>query len=177
MSVGSSSIGDMANADDGSDWLTPLLTEAADGLEAIVAKVVVGPDHEAAAVQAGQALLKAIEATNDLDDGDDAAGIAVATAHMTLIGWLVGARDDGIDPIQAMTWVRGAVDDKIARKAVLDTAGLIGHPSSDGDLTISELFDRWGPVTYTSLILLAAGVAATAGAGDAHWLRQFDPEK
>lgn len=53
-------------------------------------------------------------------------------------------------------------------------SGLIGYPLAP-DLTVSQVHDELGPVAIAAMIWLAAGVTASAGGGDANWLRQFDP--
>jgi hypothetical protein len=60
-----------------------------------------------------------------------------------------------------------------AAAAVHELGGLVGHPLAP-DVTLSEAGDHLGSLTIPALIWLAAAVTATAGAGDAHWLRQLD---
>lgn len=137
------------------------LAITADGLEFLVAGIVRDQDPA-----------MAVAAVDELASGEQAGELAIGVAFAVLTGWLVGARDHGIDAGAAIDWAGERLGADAAR-AVYELSGLIGYPLAP-EVTLTEVGDRLGPLAFPALIWLTAAVAATAGAGDAHWLRQFD---
>jgi hypothetical protein len=92
----------------------------------------------------------------------------------TLMRWLTAARESGaVDPTASLTWVRESLDWPYNLQAE-SAAGIIGQPSTLAPEIPAEMHQFFGPMFATVMIWLAAGIVATAGDGDAHWLRQFD---
>lgn len=106
-----------------------------------------------------------------LDDDDDAE--VLVTVNACLLGWLVGAREAGIRSSAAVAWANANLSEDAAA-ATERVSGLIGYTLIP-DLTVSQVHDELGPLAIAAMIWLAGGVAASAGGGDANWLRQFDP--
>ena len=99
--------------------------------------------------------------------------MGVALAFAVLAGWLAGAREHGIDAEAAIDWIERHLDEE-AGAAAHELGSLIGHTTAP-DLSVEDAEERLGPVLIPALVWLAAGVVATAGGGNAHWLRRFDP--
>ncbi len=141
-----------------------LVDEAADSLERLVASMLRDHDPDAA-----EGFLTGILA----DEKDDqAAEFTLSVLLGVAAGWLVAARDSGVDPAGALDWIKTRLghDPAIAAYQISRFVGHAGAPEftvrSERDWLESELFP--------AMIWLAAGVAATGGSGDAYWLRQFD---
>lgn len=137
------------------------LAVTADGLEFLVAGIVRDQDPAVA-----------VAAVDELAADEQAGELAIGVAFAVLTGWLVGARDHGIDAGAAIGWAEERLGGDTAA-AVRELGGLVGHPLAP-DVTLAEVGDRLGPLMIPALVWLAAAVTATAGAGDAHWLRRFD---
>ncbi|MEU8924227.1 hypothetical protein AB0D10_25335 [Kitasatospora sp. NPDC048545] len=108
-------------------------------------------------------------------EGEEAAGLMASLLFGALAGWLAGAREAGLKPddaVAAIDWVRESLGAGYRRK-VMHVAGIIGHPDASGD-TVNEAADQLGDDFLPAFIWLTAGVVATAGQGDVHWLDQFD---
>ncbi|MFJ9446388.1 hypothetical protein ACIRRH_31695 [Kitasatospora sp. NPDC101235] len=108
-------------------------------------------------------------------EGEEAAGLMASLLFGALAGWLSGAREAGLSPndaTAAVDWVRESLGTANGRK-VMHIAGIIGHPSASG-ATVNEAADQLGDDFLPTFIWLTAGVVATAGKGDVHWLNQFD---
>jgi hypothetical protein len=136
----------------------------AQGLEMVVSRIVRerDPDHT-------------VEALAHLAAGPQEAGsVGVALAFAVLTGWLAGAREHGIKADTALDWIGRHLDEE-AGDAARELGSLVGHATAP-EISVEEAGDRLGPVLAPALVWLAAGVVATAGGGDAHWLRQFDPD-
>lgn len=149
--------------DDEADF-TDLLDFLADGLEQVVAAVVRDRD--------GTPAIRLVESLTARDSGSDEPGLAGSLTFGTLMKWLAGARNLGVDPVAALDWVRTEVGEEPA-EASEQISGMIGHPDGP-DLTVNEALERLGEAFLPAMLWLCAGVVATAAGGDAHWLRQFD---
>jgi hypothetical protein len=147
------------------DWDVP--AEAAHGLRALVAETLA-----TGSLDPGFALVEAFDAAEDVE----AAGLAASTAVAVMLGWLTGARERlGVAAAPAaVSWVRDRLGPDPASQALV-LAGVLGHPLAP-ELTVAQAFDRLGDALLPALLWLAAGLAATAGDGDAEWLTQFDPD-
>ncbi|MFD4538163.1 hypothetical protein ACFWNL_38830 [Kitasatospora sp. NPDC058397] len=55
----------------------------------------------------------------------------------------------------------------------MHVAGIIGHVDAP-NATVNDLADRLGDDFLPAFIWLTAGVVATAGKDNVHWLDQFD---
>ncbi|MEV6775161.1 hypothetical protein [Streptomyces syringium] len=143
--------------------------DAADLLEPLVGALVERKDPDIAlSVHVG------LERISDLE-GPEAAGYFGATILAVVFGWLVGARDAGLAPREAeraMEWIRTDLGAD-AERAAQRLGGLIGHPEARDD-TVDDVMDGLGDEFIPAAIWLVAGVVATAGGGDAAWLRRFD---
>lgn len=143
--------------------------DAADLLEPVVGALVERKDPDIAlSVHVG------LERISDLE-GPEAAGYFGATILAVVFGWLVGARDAGLAPREAeraMEWIRTDLGAD-AERAAQRLGGLIGHPEARDD-TVDDVMDALGDEFIPAAIWLVAGVVATAGGGDAAWLRRFD---
>ncbi|MEU9044430.1 MULTISPECIES: hypothetical protein [unclassified Kitasatospora] len=108
-------------------------------------------------------------------EGEEAAGLMASILFGALAGWLSGAREAELTPddaIVAVDWVRESLGTAHSRK-VMHIAGILGHPDASG-ATVNEAADQLGDDFLPTFIWLTAGVVATAGKGDVHWLNQFD---
>lgn len=148
--------------DDAEPDVAGLMAFLADGLEQVVAAVVRDRD--------GTPATRLVDSLLARDE--DESGLAVSLTVGTLMGWLIGARDTGIDPVAALEWVRTEIGERPA-EASLQVSAMIGHPDGP-QVTVDEALDQLGPVFMTALMWLCTGAVATAAGGDAHWLRQFD---
>ena len=142
-----------------------LVPATADGLEQVVALTMRDCDPLPAR-RLADALLSE-------ENGEEEAGLVFSLTLGILMGWLVGAREYGVEPVAAIDWISDHIGEDEAA-AAQQVGGIVGHPLSP-TLTVSDANDRLGSAFIPTLIWLCAGVAAAAGLGDAHWLRQFDP--
>jgi hypothetical protein len=137
-------------------------------LELVVGQTMLAEGADAPALRLLDSLMESLG-----DDGDaEENGEVVTAVHACLLGWLVGAREAGIAAESAVAWVKANLSEEAAA-ATERVSGLIGFPLAP-DLTVSQVLDELGPLAIAAMIWLAAGVAVSAGAGDANWLRQFD---
>ncbi|MBU3749149.1 MAG: hypothetical protein FGM52_01630 [Mycobacterium sp.] len=136
----------------------------AHGLQLVVAETLLSGGDEQPALRFVEGLLNGLE-------HDD--GVTVALIFGCLMSWLAGVRERGIGGAAAVKWANEHLSEDAAA-AALRASGLLGYPYAP-DLTVSELHVELGPVAIAAMIWLAAGLVATAGGGDATWLRQFDP--
>jgi hypothetical protein len=148
---------------DGTDF-DELISFLADGLEQVVAAVVRDRD--------GMPAIRLVESLTVRDAESDEPGLATSLTLSTLMKWLVGARERGIDPVTALDWVRTEIGAEPA-DASEQISGMIGHPDGP-QLTVNEALDRLGEAFLPAMLWLCAGVVAATAGGDAHWLRQFD---
>jgi len=142
-----------------------LMSFLADGVEQVAAAAV--RDHD------GIPVIRLVESLTARDAESDEAGLAASLALGTLMKWLVGARERGVDPIAALDWVRTEIGPEPA-EASEQISGMIGHPDGP-QVTVNEAFDRLGEAFLPAMIGICAGVVATAAGGDAHWLRNSTP--
>jgi hypothetical protein len=102
-------------------------------------------------------------------------GDVMATGYTMMAGvagiWVISARGD-VDPLAAVEWVDRYLGADAAGWAV-QVAGLLGHPVVQ-PAPFDEVRTTLGSGFVPALLLLAAGVAATAGGGHAAWLRRYD---
>lgn len=172
---------------DNHDLAPELISEAAESLERLVATVL--RDHDPAPAEGfldGIVGVRSGEpATDPMSDpaadlaadlaADPAADYTVSVLLGLIAGWLVSARDSGLDPAPVLAWVSQHLGADAAI-ACYQVSGFVGHPRAP-ELTVSR-DRRWLRYElFPALIWLAAGVCATAGAGDAFWLRQFDASR
>lgn len=153
-----------ADGDDG-DWLFDEFDgEAAHGLEVAVGRTLLEGGDEQPAIRLVDRLVSVL-------DGPD--GEVLATLMFgCLLGWLVGAKENGISSAAAVNWVNTHLNEDAASAAVR-ISGLIGYPFAPV-LTVDEMNEELGIHAIAAMIWLAAGVVSTAGGSDANWLRQFD---
>lgn len=137
-------------------------------LELAVAQTLLAEGADAPALRFLDNLMESLGDSVDAEE----IGEVVTAVHACLLGWLVGARETGIAAESAVAWVKANLSEDAAA-ATERVSGLIGFPLAP-DLTVSQVLDELGPLAIAAMIWLAAGVAASAGAGDANWLRQFD---
>ncbi|MFI9561430.1 hypothetical protein [Nonomuraea endophytica] len=137
-----------------------------EGLEQVVAAVLT--KHDAApAMRLMQSFLDHIE--------EDTGGLLITGLFGTLMGWLAGAREHGIEPgeaRQALDWIRQDLGEA-PYQAALVISGFIGHAEAP-DITFNEAHETLDVAFVPAMICLAAGVVQVKAAGDAYWLRQFD---
>ena len=92
------------------------------------------------------------------------------------MSWMIGARETQlVDPDEVMTWIAEAFGHDFAVRVV----PLMGFLAPDqarelGEMTVNDVIASLGPDLLRGMAAMCAAVAATAGNGDAHWLRQFD---
>ena len=115
------------------------------------------------------------------DDGADEGDDEPAAAEMLLVvfmGWMIGARDAGIDADAVIAWLHEA----FGKDEVMNFFPLLALLSPQTfserglDWTVTEMVDEAGDHVIRGAVAISAAVAATAGSGDAHWLRQFDTQ-
>jgi hypothetical protein len=97
----------------------------------------------------------------------------IESAFGVLACWLLGARQQKLDAPPVMTWIAQNLPTEVGDD-VRQLGGMIGFAFAP-DLTVVQAAERLCERFIPTLAALAAGVAATAGDGDAHCLRQFDP--
>lgn len=116
-----------------------------------------------------------------LTDTAAAGGDEPAAAEMLLVvfmGWMIGARDTGVDADAVIAWLHEA----FGKDEVMNFFPLIALLSPQTfserglDWTVNEMVDEAGAHRIRGAVAISAAVAATAGSGDAHWLRQFDAQ-
>jgi hypothetical protein len=137
-------------------------------LQSAVQGTVTDDGDVSAALQSVADLAVALDFADQGDTGD----VIVATVITQLMGWLVGARDREIDTSAVLEWVHDVLGEE-AHNAAFMVSRLIGHPLAP-EMTMEEAEVRLETLFIPAMIWLAAGVTATAGGGDAGWLRQFD---
>ncbi|WP_156406764.1 hypothetical protein [Mycobacterium haemophilum] len=145
-----------------------VLDDVGQGLELVVAQTLLAEGADAPALRFLDNLMESLGDDGDTEELED----VVTAVHACLFGWLVGARDAGIASDSAVAWVKANLSEGAAA-ATERVSGLIGYTLAP-DLTVSEVLDELGPLATAAMIWLAAGIAASAAAGDANWLRQFD---
>ena len=111
------------------------------------------------------------------DDGSD----EPAAAEMLLVvfmGWMIGARDAGIDADAVIAWLHEAFGKDEVMNFFPLMALLAPQTFSERglDWTMTEMIDEAGDHVIRGAVAISAAVAATAGSGDARWLRQFDAQ-
>jgi hypothetical protein len=154
------------------------LSEIYDGLERVIAATVAGKTLDAVKNLIG-AFSSLMESVGDEEEEhSDVARWTFGSTFALLASWLTGARENGLseaDARLALGWVSSIdTDADSVTDYALRVAGLIGHPDAPQDMTVNELIDEMGPVVIGAMALIAAGLVATIGHGDAYWLRQFD---
>jgi len=151
-------------SEDHKEQVKVLVDEAADSLERVVASMLRDHDPDAA-----DDFMTGILA----DERDEqAAEFTLSVLLGVAAGWLVAARDSGVDPSGALNWIKARLgnDPAIAAYQISRFVGHIGAP----EFTVRGERDWLQHELFPAMVWLAAGVAATAGGGDAYWLRQFD---
>lgn len=141
-------------------------TDLKEGLEHVIAAVLTERDA-APAMRLMQAFLDHIE--------EDTDGLLITGLFSTLMGWLAGAREHGIEPgeaRQALDWIRQHLGEA-PYQAALVISGFIGHAEAP-DITFNEAHETLDVAFVPAMICLAAAVVQVKSAGDAYWLRQFD---
>jgi hypothetical protein len=146
--------------------LEDLRDQAKDFLVAAVAATLEAAD--AAAVEPFVASFDHIVGDDEEGNGRDMVVTSVAAMAMD---WLLGARNEGIDGTAAVFWVKDTLGDR-AFRAALALSELTGY-SRAPHLSMQAVEDTLEAERIPALVYLAAGVAATAGGGEAEWLRQF----
>lgn len=157
---------DMDEPDHNEHDLKSLRADLKEGLEQVVATVLTERDA-APAMRLMQAFLDRI--------GEDADCLLITGFFGTLMGWLAGAREHGIEPAEArqvLDWIRQDLGEA-PYQAALVISGFIGHAEAP-DITFNEAHEMLDIAFIPAMICLAAGVVQVKAAGDAYWLRQFD---
>ncbi len=161
--------GDVDDTEDGDEdadeqnaleLLDELNKDTAHFLEIVVGRTLCdGGDDEPARRFVGSL----VSSLDEDDAGDD--DTAVPRVFVVLLAWLVGAKERGIASAEAVNWVNAHLGADAAA-VVIRVAGLVGYPFAPA-MTIEEMNEELGTVAIAAMIWLAAGVASTAGNGDA----------
>ncbi len=147
--------------------LAELAADAADGLELVVAQTLLDGGDEKPALNLVENLLTAMDGM----DGEEAVALA-RPVFECLNSWLEGAAQRGISSAAVVNWVNTHLSEAAASTAV-QFSGILGYPFAP-NLAREDVSDELLSRMIAGMIWLAAGVVATGGGGDAHWLRQFD---
>jgi hypothetical protein len=119
--------------------------------------------------------------TDTAGAGADDVSDEPAAAEMLLVvfmGWMIGARDAGVDADAVIAWLHEAFGKDEVMNFFPLMALLAPQTFSERglDWTVNEMVDEAGDHVIRGAVAVSAAVAATAGSGDAHWLRQFDAQ-
>lgn len=145
------------------DSVTELRQDVASRLEALVRSTLLDGGDEEPGLHLVETLLVA--------DADD--GLSTPLVLCTLMHWLTAARESGaVDATAVTDWLERSLS-RLPAAVAQSASGIIGHPHAPQE-TVAEVHDRLDPMFAPALLWLASGLAATAGGGDARWLRQFD---
>ena len=148
-------------SEDGS--ISDLRRDVAASIEVIVSRTLLEAGDEEPGLHLVETLLHA-----EVDDG-----LTTALVLCTLMRWLTAARESGVvDPTAVTEWLERSLS-RLPAAVARSASGIIGHPRARAE-TMAEVHERLGPMFAPALLWLASGVAATAGGGDASWVRQFD---
>jgi hypothetical protein len=158
---------------DGGDWdeddeeptRAEVLQMAADSLEQVIAAIL-----QQRTLDPIKALMEGLD-ESDLEDEE--LEVIMSSTVAVLASWLVEPQEQRLDSSAVMAWIGESLPSQ-DRQDALVLSGMIGFAFGP-DLTIGQAADRLGERFVPAHTALAAGITATAGNGDAHWLRQYDP--
>jgi hypothetical protein len=147
--------------------LSQIISMTADAMEQLVAGII--RERTLAPVEE---LIAQLESSGR---SQDEIRISLFSTFGILPTWLMGAGRCGLDSTAMLTWLERNLAPNVSADAV-EVGGILGLSSPPLELTINEAVDQLGPRFIPTIAAMAAAVAATAGHGDAYWLRQFDPD-
>jgi hypothetical protein len=153
--------------DEGDEESTPaeVLRMAADSLERVVAAILQERTLDP--------IRMLMEGLDESELEDEELEVIMSSTVAVLASWLVEPQEQGLDSSAVMAWIGETLPEQDGQDALV-LSGMIGFAFGP-DLTIMQAADRLGERFVPAHTALAAGIAATAGNGDAHWLRQHDP--
>jgi hypothetical protein len=146
--------------------LTQIISMTADAMEQLVAEVI-----RARTLAPVEELIEGLKVSGH---SPDETRISLFSTFGILPCWLIGAGRHGVDRIAVTIWLERNLPPNVSADAA-EISEIIGMSTSQ-ELAVNEAVDRLGPRFIPTIAALAAAVAATAGHGDAFWLRQFDPD-
>lgn len=157
--------GDWDEDDEEESTAAEVLLMAADSLERVVAAIL--QERTLAPIKA------LMEGLDESELEDEELEVIMSSTVAVLASWLVEPQEQGLDGSAVMAWIGENLPEQDSQDALV-LSGMIGFAFGP-DLTIRQAADRLGERFVPAHTALAAGIAATAGGGDAHWLRQYDP--
>jgi hypothetical protein len=158
---------------------------AADALELAVGMVAarrdlgVADEFEARMQQGSASGAEGSSAEGSSAEGSSAEGEEPTIAEIVVtvfLGWMLGAREAGVGPGAVLAWLQEAFGEEETMRffPLLSLLAPETFAEQGLDWTLDDLAGQMGDQLIRGMVALSAAVAATAGRGDARWLRQFD---
>jgi hypothetical protein len=112
----------------------------------------------------------------DEDEDEDGEATVAQIVVTIFLGWMIGAREAGTDADAVLAWLHEAFGEEETMHFFPLFCLLAPETFAERglDWTVNDLVSQVGDQLIRGAVAFSAAVAATAGGGDAHWLRQFD---
>jgi hypothetical protein len=161
------------DSDDDEETWGDVVYMAADALELAAGMVMASRDLLAADELQGR-----LEEASASESPDEEAPAVAEVVFAVFMGWMIGVRDVGTDPDAVLAWLHEAFGEAAVPFFPLMSILAPEKFSELGlDWTVSDMISHAGDDLIRGAVAISAAVAATAGGGDAHWLRQFDLDR